>query len=211
MPLNDTRALIMSNLLNGDLTAIDLEEELDINESAVRRHLDTLQNQGLVQPYFEKASKGRPKKMYSLTESGDNMFPQKSCELFSLMIDDLRERIDDKVLDKVFSSAASKLAEKLSPGNGFSSTEDKLDEFLDSLDDFGFFPKKTKENGFFKVEYRNCVFNSLDNGLSDGEISDKLCELHEEMVQDVMSGCEVSGGHVGDDDDGNCFHLIKPS
>ncbi len=211
VPLNDTRALIMSNLLNKDLTAIDLEEKLEINESAVRRHLDTLQNQGLVKPYFEKASKGRPKKMYSLTESGNNIFPQKTCKLFSFMIDDLQERIDEEVLDKVFTSAASRLAENLAPDREFSSTEDKLEVFIDSLDDFGFFPEKSKENGFFKVEYRNCVFNNLDNDVLDDEISDKLCNLHKEVVENVMSNCEVSGGKGIGESDGNCFHLIKPS
>lgn len=209
VPLNDTRAIIMSNLLNKDLTAIDLEEKLEINESAVRRHLDTLQNQGLVKPYFEKASKGRPKKMYGLTQSGKNIFPQKTCKLFSFMLDDLQERVDDGVLDKVFTSSASRLSENLAPDREFSSTEDKLEVFMDSLDEFGFFPEKSKENGFFKVEYKNCVFDNLDNDVLNDDISDKLCNMHKRVVENVMSDCEVAMAES--EENGNCMHLIKPS
>ncbi len=204
MPLNKTRASILTHLLSEDLTALDLEEELGINESAIRRHLDTLQRQGLVKHHFEKVSRGRPKKKYKITSAGKKIFPQKTHDLFISLAKIVKGKYGDEELEDLLSKVAIEFAERLSPDDKELPVEERLEDFVGSLDEFGFYPQTWKENDVFYIEYRNCVFGDVVE-----EFSGELCEMHEEIVENVVPNCEVvrkSSVGMGDD---ICLHKIK--
>ncbi len=204
MPLHKTRASILTLLLTEDLTALDLEKELGINESAIRRHLDTLQQQGLVDHYFEKASRGRPKKMYTMTTAGAKVFPQKTHDLFVLLAREIREKHGEDELENILSEVAVEFAQKLSPNGGEMSGEERLKDFIESLDEYGFYPQISEENGYYYLEYRNCVFGDVVE-----EFSGELCEMHKEIVKNVLPDCEITReSSVGKGDD-ICMHRIE--
>lgn len=205
LPINDTRASILTYLLSDDLTAIDLEDKLGINESAVRRHLDTLEQKGYVEHYFEKASRGRPKKSYRITSEGREIFPQRTHQLFILLAEVVKEEQGEKQLEKLLSGVASKFAERLSPKESSFSKEDQLEEFVNSLEKFGFFPYLSKmKNGNYQIKYGNCVFG----GVAD-EFSGRLCKMHQEIVKKAISGCSVALEKSRAEGDNVCIHRIE--
>ncbi len=70
-----TRArVVQSILLAGPSTAADLARQLDLTPAAVRRHLDHLVEEGTVEAAEQKVygtrGRGRPARVFSLTESG---------------------------------------------------------------------------------------------------------------------------------------------
>lgn len=87
-----TRSKILNLLLSQDLTALDISDRLGINESAIRRHLKNLENQELVDPYFKKVKKGRPKKYFSLTDSGEDLFPRETELLLTILIKHIQKK-----------------------------------------------------------------------------------------------------------------------
>jgi predicted ArsR family transcriptional regulator len=69
-----------SILVDGPSTAADLAERLDLTPAAVRRHLDQLVEEGAVTAREPRASstrgRGRPAKVFALTEQGREGFDQ---------------------------------------------------------------------------------------------------------------------------------------
>ncbi|WP_332835750.1 helix-turn-helix transcriptional regulator [Nocardioides mangrovicus] len=69
-----------SILVNGPSTAVALAELLDLTPAAVRRHLDQLLDDGAVeardQPTSKIRGRGRPAKVFALTDAGRDAFDQ---------------------------------------------------------------------------------------------------------------------------------------
>ena len=77
--------VVRSILVNGPSTAAALAERLDLTPAAVRRHLDLLVEDGAVEarePWSKAArGRGRPAKVFALTEAGRDHFDQQYDDL----------------------------------------------------------------------------------------------------------------------------------
>lgn len=81
-----TRARVARSILeNGPSTATDLAARLDLTAAAVRRHLDHLLHEGTVvageQRIQGARGRGRPARVFSLTDSGRDQFDQQYDDL----------------------------------------------------------------------------------------------------------------------------------
>lgn len=81
-----TRERVARTILeNGPSTAADLARLLDLTPAAVRRHLDHLAVEGVVESREPKVygarGRGRPAKVFALTESGRDSFDQQYDDL----------------------------------------------------------------------------------------------------------------------------------
>ena len=80
-----TRERVVRSILeNGPSTAAALAERLDLTPAAVRRHLDHLLERGAVEardPRTKVRGRGRPAKVFALTESGHAHFDQQYDDL----------------------------------------------------------------------------------------------------------------------------------
>lgn len=100
-----TRARVARTILeNGPSTAADLAGKLDLTPAAVRRHLDHLVEDGTVesgeQRVYGARGRGRPARVFRLTESGHNHFEQQYDDLAAEALRFLREtQGEDAVLE----------------------------------------------------------------------------------------------------------------
>jgi predicted ArsR family transcriptional regulator len=81
-----TRDRVARTILeNGPSTAADLAVRLDLTPAAVRRHLDHLVDEGVVESREQKVygtrGRGRPAKVFALTEAGRDSFDQQYDDL----------------------------------------------------------------------------------------------------------------------------------
>jgi len=81
-----TRDRVARTILeNGPSTAADLARRLDLTPAAVRRHLDHLVSEGVVESREQKVygtrGRGRPAKVFALTEAGRDSFDQQYDDL----------------------------------------------------------------------------------------------------------------------------------
>ena len=81
-----TRDRVARTILeNGPSTAADLAERLDLTPAAVRRHLDHLAAEGVVESREQKVygarGRGRPAKVFALTQAGRDSFDQQYDDL----------------------------------------------------------------------------------------------------------------------------------
>ncbi|RKN04975.1 helix-turn-helix transcriptional regulator [Streptomyces radicis] len=79
------RRVARSILDHGPSTAAELADRLGLTQAAVRRHLDALVGGGLVEPrekrVYGSRGRGRPAKVFAITDSGRDAFDQAYDEL----------------------------------------------------------------------------------------------------------------------------------
>jgi predicted ArsR family transcriptional regulator len=87
--------VVRSILVDGPSTAAALAERLDLTPAAVRRHLDQLVEEGAVEAREPRSQavrgRGRPAKLFALTEVGRDGFDQKYDDLAVLALRFLAE------------------------------------------------------------------------------------------------------------------------
>ena len=91
-----------SILVNGPSTAAALAERLDLTPAAVRRHLDQLVEEGEVEAreprHLASRGRGRPAKVFALTESGRDAFDQQYDDLAAQALRFLAETGGDEAV-----------------------------------------------------------------------------------------------------------------
>ncbi|MEF8873386.1 MAG: ArsR family transcriptional regulator [Candidatus Thermoplasmatota archaeon] len=195
-PSENTRTEILDELLGRDLTALDIADILDINESAVRRHLNRLEKNGLIESYFEKASKGRPKKYFSITEEGEKLFPKESDLILNILIKALKERMDEKELDEISDLVAEELKEYFPEVGEEEDIEKRVEKFVEGSKELGFYSSYGKEEDHYTMKHKNCVFGDLP-----AEQASWICRIHRKAVSDILGSVDIEqekSMHEGD-------------
>jgi len=104
--------IIQTLLLNPKSTINDLANAVDINAISVRHHIISLQVEGLVLAQEERHGIGRPRLVYSLTESGAELFPTRYLRLVNQLFTQLKSRLTKTEME----NSSPRLHLKLLPG-----------------------------------------------------------------------------------------------
>jgi predicted ArsR family transcriptional regulator len=152
--LGETKQRLLLQLLDGPTTAEKLASKLAMNLSVIRRHLEDMTSQGLVESTFNRTGRGRPGKCYSISVDGRGRISSKYdlvAELLTMAIDKEEGRPKTREL---YESAGLVLAATVG--------EPKGPETLGAaLDEFGFEPQMRKEGKSDLVISRNCPIIKL--------------------------------------------------
>jgi predicted ArsR family transcriptional regulator len=90
--LGDTRAQVVELLRGSPATVAEVSEQLGLSTVAVRRHLQVLERDGLVDAQtVRRDGPGRPSARYALTARARQLFPDRSAELANELFDYLEE------------------------------------------------------------------------------------------------------------------------
>ena len=84
--LGETKSKVVGLLMERRQTATDIACSLEIQVSAARKHLESMQEIGLVTHEYVNKGVGRPKKVFALTEAGREIFPNQYSNILNLMI-----------------------------------------------------------------------------------------------------------------------------
>lgn len=185
----------------------DIAAVLGIDASAVRRHLDNLQSQGLVESYDVIEGPGRPKKFFRITNAGRETGPRNYPLLLALLMKKISEGEGRKKLLRYLESIASDLA---GPESKHKDAKLRLDLLLVKYNELGFEAEISKENGQTVLIQRNCPFLAAAKDDPTG-----FCQAFDEGImraalpgQNVVLQSSLAHGDV------ICRHLItkaKPS
>ena len=186
-----TKQKIMEILLEGPRSLGEITDKLQIQKSAVRVHLQSLQSEKAVESHFKIERLGRPRKIYSLTENGRELFPRKYDLILSLILKKITETNGKEQARKIIESVADDMATNIRyeiEKNGISS----LDSFEESLkifnsvsNEMGFASSITKEHdGNFSILSKNCILHKV--ALNHQDV---ICHgLHDRMIMRSLSG-----------------------
>lgn len=103
----ETRRAILDLLKSGGPARADnMAEILGVSAMAVRQHLKTLADQGMVSEQQIASPKGRPAKLWALTAQSNSAFPDGHQELAVSLIDCMRDAFGEEGLARIIAARA---------------------------------------------------------------------------------------------------------
>ena len=176
-----TRDIILHALkTSNQLKVEDLAEVADVSPVTVRHHLNSLQAEGLIEVSSVRRKVGRPYYVYNLSESGNELFPQKYVHLTNMLLDELKKQMPEAQVNDLFGSAVQQIVEDHRKEFELLPFEARLTYLMGLLAEEGFLAKWEKiDNQYHIIEY-SCPY------LSVGARHDEVCTLDKELIVNVM-------------------------
>ena len=108
---SSTRRAVLELLKrNGPQTVAQLGAELGVSGVAVRRHLEALEQDGLLQQTTRPQGRGRPAHVYALTDRGHDLFPRNYHQLVAQLLDAAGTEFGDAAIARLFDHRQQSLA-----------------------------------------------------------------------------------------------------
>src|ERR687889_1864308 len=125
--IGETKERILDLLLDGSKSAGEVAKSLQIQKSAARVHLESLQSLGAVRSKFKIEKMGRPKKVYELTEKGREFFPRKYDLFLNLVLDKIVGKKGEgearEIIESIAEDIASGIRAKIDKNNNHQSDD----------------------------------------------------------------------------------------
>lgn len=218
---HSTKQDILNLLLKqGQLTAQELAESLQVTPQAIRRHLKDLETEGLIIHQAVQAGMGRPNFVYALSREGRSQFPDRHDEFAVSLLDTLAETVGvdqvGSILRKQWERKAIEYRQRLGDGSlgervaklveirraeGYMAEFYPVDETRTPVEDssgaeFLLNPR------FILTEY-NCAISQI------AESYPSVCGHELEMFA-IALDCRVERTHWLVDGEHRCGYLIQP-
>lgn len=112
--MTDAKRRLVDRLKRVDsATAGELAAEFELTDTAVRQHLEQLQQLGLVVRTDGSANgRGRPAAQWQLTAAAGSMFPDRHVDLTVELIESIRTELGDDALDRVIERRSRRQADQ---------------------------------------------------------------------------------------------------
>lgn len=201
--MKSTRDRILQTLLTHPAATIsDLAEAVDINTISVRHHLTNLQAEGLIQAVEERHGVGRPRLVYSLTETGLEKFPTRYLNLTNRLLEQLKTSLGQNEINNLFVRMAKSLAADHVERIKKLPIEQRLDAIRKSLGDEGFMIEWQKIGEEYRITETSCPFYHV------GQSHPEVCVMDQTLISTMLSiptekvECVLNG-------DSHCTYVIK--
>jgi predicted ArsR family transcriptional regulator len=111
-PSAPTRRAVLDLLKrNGPQTVARLGAALHLSGAGVRRHLEVLEQVGLVRQTSRAQGRGRPAYVYALTEMGHDLFPRNYHQLVAQLLEAAATELGPEAVERLFDHRQQELAE----------------------------------------------------------------------------------------------------
>ncbi|MDB4867082.1 MAG: sufR 2 [Cohnella sp.] len=206
MTKNSTRQQILEMLKkNGAMSANEMAEKLQITNIAVRRHLQTLERDQLVETKLVRQSMGRPSHVYLLTEHSEQVFPKNYADITLDFLQDVQEMHGPGTIDSLFERREQRLSEKYKQAMPGEELESRVAELALLQDQRGYMAEWTKgeQPGQYLMTEHNCPIHKIAHQFT------KACSSELSLFRDVLGAdveqleCKAKGGQ-------RCIYAIKP-
>jgi DeoR family suf operon transcriptional repressor len=189
--IGETKERILELILGSSKSAGEIAENLQIQKSAARVHLESLQALGAVRSKFKIEKMGRPKKVYELTEKGREFFPRKYDLFLNLVLDKIAGKKGQaearEIIESIAEDIASAIRAKIDKNNHPHDLEHSLKIINDASNQMGFassFSRDEKDNNSFYIKSKNCILYKVASANQD-----MICHgLHDKIISKSLAG-----------------------
>jgi predicted ArsR family transcriptional regulator len=157
--LSDTKRRIVERLKRVEsATATDLAREFGLTDTALRQHLDALEEAGMVtRSIAEPIGRGRPPVHWQLAPAATEAFPDRHGELMVDLISSVRTTLGERALKRVIEARADRqtaaYAQSLA---GVSDLGDRLRRLADLRSDEGYLAESRIDGDAFILIEHHC-------------------------------------------------------
>ena len=165
-----------------EATVDQLAERVDISPVTVRHHLNALLAEGLLTTRSVRRKVGRPYHVYSLSESGHELFPKRYVRLSNRILAEIKTRFSPEVAAELMRSVVQDIIEEhREEYEGKEGFEERLTFLVELLTAEGFVAKWEKSD---EDEYRLTEFGCPY--ISVGEKHSEICSFDTELMISVL-------------------------
>jgi predicted ArsR family transcriptional regulator len=151
------REILRSMRIKGGRTAQQLATELGITSMGVRRHLMTLERDGLVTVKTQHQPAGRPTFVYQLSEEGNDTFPKNYHLLATQILDAARVRAGEAHVEDLFAGRMDQLVAQYEPRMRGKDLAGRVAELARIQDENGYMAIWEKVQGGYLLREQNCA------------------------------------------------------
>ncbi|WP_040979020.1 helix-turn-helix transcriptional regulator [Oceanobacillus jeddahense] len=171
----------------GTVTMDTLMEHFTISETAVRKQLHTLVQEGFIEVQQHKKEIGRPYHTYRLTEKSQESFPNRYKELSLDLLHDLEELQGSQLINKLLKKQSTKEKEQLKKSlDACSTIEEKINTLKDLQNKSGYmFQVEDKGKEGFQLNNFHCPF------LEVAKDYPVMCQHEKEMYEALFPNQEI--------------------
>ncbi len=188
--IGETKERILELLLDGSKSASEVAERLQIQKSAARVHLESLQSFRAVRSKFKIEKMGRPKKVYELTEKGREFFPRKYDLFLNLVLNKIAGKKGEgearEIIESIAEDIASGIRAKIDKNDHIHDLEQSLKIINDASNQMGFassLSREEKDNSFY-IQSKNCILHKVAS-----HNQDMICHsLHYKIISKSLEG-----------------------
>lgn len=153
----------------GPLTVSGLARALGLSEGSVRRHLDIMSGEGLVDASLERQPRGRPATRYALSEAGEDrtaspyyarLLDRLQTALLSLQPEEIEGRDGHQLVDLLFERAAEEMARMYAPRVRAEELSTRVGRVASALHEEGILNEVVDEGQVFRLRNVGCPFRS---------------------------------------------------
>jgi predicted ArsR family transcriptional regulator len=203
-PETTHEAVLLHLKRNGAMTVAELCKVLGITSMAVRRHLGSLQQEGLVESNIVKQSRGRPTYRYRLTEKAKSIFPSGFQTLAGDFLDMVYEKNGHKGVMEFLSQRNERAVERLQARMANKTLREKVEEIAKIFSEDGYMTEwETLPDGNFIIYQRNCALHDLANQYR------QICILEPRLIETLL-GTKVTRQQYMLKNDPVCGYLVRP-
>ncbi len=195
-----------------ETTVAQLADSLHLSQQAVRRHLDGLRADGLVDVKQERHGVGRPTLLFYTTERGEELAGRTYLQMLTRLFKHL-EKLDasqvsgadgHQVLEQVFSGIATEMAaDHVGEVHG-ATLGQRIDEASKALEREGIVDSWEKlDNGTYQIVNEECPYLRL------AELSDAACKSDKRSIE-LLIGAEVEQTLRIVDGAPMCEYIVRP-
>ena len=202
-----TRDQILSLLkVNKQLTVSEMAEQLNITEMAVRRHLNTLERDNIIDTTLVRQAMGRPTNVYFLTKTGQEMFPRNYATLTVDLLRDIEDLSGSEMVEQLFERRKERMKEKYGARiTDHQTLDEKIAELARLQNELGYMVEWEKdEDGNYLFKEFNCPISEI------AQEYPVACKSELSLFQELLGleavDCEVCMA----DAEHHCFYKIKP-
>lgn len=167
----------------GEISIDDVVEELGLAKTTIRQHLNRLDQLGLVEKSSKREGRGRPKLIYSLTDTGERLFPSGDAEIARELVKYLQKTGNDELIRKFFEEFWKRRRSEFQlrcDATGADTLEEKLQVLYELLDEQGFMPEIDFNGDTASIRECNCPFSETVKA------SRIPCELEAQFMQWIV-------------------------
>ncbi len=201
----DTRRNILELLkLEGPLTADQMARALKITSMGVRQHLVALERDGFISHAPKQGGKGRPSHVYTLTDSGDALFPRSYPQLVNSFIDATQQVFGEQGLKQIFSTRNATLETAYQSRLEGKTFEKRVAELASIRSEEGYMAnwEQTAEDAYLLHE-RNCAICEV------AQQCFHACDYELALFQSVLPNADISRERHIMNGDRTCTYMIS--
>lgn len=190
---------------SGPLSTKEITGQLGITEMAVRRHLGTMERDGLIESKMVRQTLGRPTAVYGLTELAEGLFPKKYHTLTLDLLDELEQEYGEETVNRLFDRRKDKLNRQYEADMQGKDLLEKVRRLAEIQNENGYMTEcETQEDGRFVLMEHNCPISQIANRYNHA------CECELKLFESLLNA-KVERTECLAQEGRKCVYVIKPS